>query len=185
MKDIDIINLYFARSESAISETDKKYGAYCNFIARNILYNEQDSEECVNDTYLRAWKAIPPERPQNFRTYLGKITRGLAINRYKMYSAEKRGGSAADIVLSELEDCIPSEVRTEDVVNEKLLIKAVEDFLRRQSDEKRNIFIRRYWYCSSIGDIAKDFSLSESKVASVLYRQRIKLKEYLEREEII
>ena len=185
MKDIDIIKLYFARSESAISETDKKYGAYCNVIARNILYNELDSEECVNDTYLRVWNSIPPKEPSNLRTYLGKITRGLAINRYKMYSAEKRGGSVTEIVISELEGCIPSAMRTEAVLDEKLLIKSIEVFLKRQSAEKRNIFIRRYWYCSSIGDIAKDFSMSESKVASVLYRQRIKLKEYLESEEII
>lgn len=185
MKDIDIIKLYFARSEKAIDETNIKYGAYCKCIANNILCNLQDSEECVNDTYLRAWNSIPPKSPSNLRTYLGRITRGLAINRYKMYSAEKRGGITADIVFSELEDCIPSEMRVEDALDEKLVIKAVEDFLRRQSTQKRNIFLRRYWYCSSIADIAKDFSLSESKVASILYRQRVKLKEHLEREEII
>ncbi len=185
MKDIDIIKLYFTRSEKAINETNSKYGAYCKCIANNILFNQQDSEECVNDTYLRAWNSIPPKEPTNLRTYLGKITRGLAINRYKMYSAEKRGGSTAEIIFSELEGCIPSEMRVEDTLDEKLLVKAVEDFLRRQSAEKRNIFLRRYWYCSSIADIAEDFSVSESKVTSILYRQRMKLKEHLEREEII
>ncbi|MBQ7295250.1 MAG: sigma-70 family RNA polymerase sigma factor [Clostridia bacterium] len=185
MKDIDIIKLYFARSEKAIDETDKKYGAYCICIAKNILFNNQDSEECVNDTYLRAWNSIPPKEPHNLRTYLGKITRGLAINRYKLYSAEKRGGSSAELVLSELEGCIPSGMSVEDTLDEKLLIKAVEDFLRRQSTEKRNIFLRRYWYCSSVSDIARDFSMSESKVTSLLYRQRHKLREHLEREEII
>ena len=185
MKDIDIIKLYFSRSEKAIEETDRKYGNYCSVIAENILYNKQDSEECVNDTYLKTWESVPPDKPQNFRTYLGKITRNLAINRYRMYSAQKRGGGTAEVVFSELEGCIPSGVRIEDSADEKLLIKAIEDFLRRQSTEKRNIFLRRYWYCSSISDIAKDFSLSESKVTSILYRQRLKLKEHLEREEII
>ncbi len=185
MKDIDIIKLYFDRSEKAIAETDKKYGSYCNLIADNILCNKQDSEECVNDTYLRAWNSIPPKEPQNLRTYLGKITRGLAINRYKRCSAEKRGGSSAELILSEIEGCIPSGINVEDTLDEKLLIKAIEDFLRRQSTEKRNIFLRRYWYCSSISDIAKDFSMSESKVTSLLYRQRLKLKEYLESEEMI
>ncbi len=185
MKDIDIIKLYFERTEKAISETEKKYGTYCTCIARNILYNEQDSQECVNDTYLRAWNSIPPKKPENLRTYLGKITRGLAINRYKLYSAEKRGGSTADIVFSELEGCIPSKMMVEDALDEKFLIKSIEDFLRRQSTEKRNMFIRRYWYCSSIAQIAEDFSVSESKVSSVLYRQRLKLKEHLEKEGII
>lgn len=185
MKDIDIIKLYFARSEKAIDETNVKYGAYCKCIAYNILCNQQDSEECVNDTYLRAWNSIPPKEPSNLRTYLGRITRGLAINRYKLYSAEKRGGSTADIVFSELEGCIPSQMRVEDSLDEKLLLKSIEDFLRRQSTEKRNIFLRRYWYCSSISDIARDFSVSESKVASILYRQRMKLKEHLESEELI
>lgn len=184
MKDIDIIKLYFDRSEKAIDETDKKYGSYCTSIADNILSNRQDSEECVNDTYLRAWNSIPPKEPLNLRTYLGKITRGLAINRYKLYSAEKRGGSSAELILSELEGCLPSGISVEDSLDEKLLIKAVEDFLRRQSTEKRNIFLRRYWYCQSIADIANDFYMSQSKVTSILYRQRLKLKEHLEKEGI-
>ena len=184
MKDIDIIKLYFARSQKAIEETDKKYGAYCNVIAQNILCNKQDSEECVNDTYLKTWDSIPPKEPQNLRTYLGKITRSVAINRYKMYSAEKRGGSNADVLLSELEGCIPSNITVEDTGDEKLLVTLLEEFLKAQSAVKRNIFIRRYWYCDSISQIAEDFSMSDSKVTSVLYRMRIKLKEYLEKEGI-
>ena len=184
MKDIDIIKLYFARSQKAIEETDKKYGAYCNTIARNILCNSQDSEECVNDTYLKTWNSVPPKRPENLRTYLGRITRSLAINRYKMYSAEKRGGKGVELLLSELEGCIPSNMTVEEAVDEKLLVTLLEEFLKRQSDTKRKIFLRRYWYCESIAQIAKDFSVSESKVASVLYRMRLKLKEYLEKEGI-
>lgn len=184
MKDIDIIKLYFERSEKAISETDSKYGAYCSCIAENILNNRQDSEECVSDTYLKTWNSIPPNKPSNLRTYLGRITRNLAINRYKMYSAEKRGGTAMAVVLSELEGCIPSALTVEDVLDEKLLIRALEDFLKHQSDMKRNIFLRRYWYCQSIADIANDFYMSQSKVTSILYRQRQKLKEHLEKEGI-
>ncbi len=184
MKDIDIIKLYFARSQKAIEETDKKYGAYCTVIAQNILCNKQDSEECVNDTYLKTWDTIPPKQPQNLRTYLGKITRSLAINRYKMYSAQKRDSSNVDILFSELEGCIPSKATVEEAVDEKLLVTLLEEFLKKQSDTKRNIFLRRYWYCESISQIAKDFSQSESKVTSVLYRMRLKLKEYLEKEGI-
>lgn len=185
MKDIHIIELYFARSESAIKETHKKYGSYCTYIADNILHNRQDSEECVNDTYLRAWGSIPPKSPQNLRTYLGKITRGLAINRYNLYSAEKRGGSSMDLILSELECCVPDKTSVDDAINEALLIKSIEAFLKRQSTQNRNVFLRRYWYCDAISQIAKDLSMSESKVTSILFRQRIKLKEYLEKEGIL
>lgn len=185
MDDKQIVDLYWERSETAISETAQKYGRYCHYIAFNVLHNDEDSEECVNDTYLRAWNSIPPKEPKNLRTYLGKITRGLAINRYKMQSAQKRGGTTADIILSELEGCIPSGLTVEDALDEKLLIKSIEDFLRRQSTHKRNIFLRRYWYCESISQIAEDFCVSESKVTSILYRQRIKLKEHLEKEGII
>lgn len=185
MKDDHIIELYFARSENAIKETDKKYGSYCAYIAENILHNSQDSEECVNDTYLRAWGSIPPKRPQSLRTYLGKITRGLAINRYKALCAKKRGGTSTDIVLSELEMCIPSTASVEGAIDEALLVKSIETFLKGQSTQNRNIFLRRYWYCDAISTIAEDFSMSESKVTSILFRQRVKLKEYLEKEGIL
>ena len=184
MKDIDIIKLYFERSEKAVSETDNKYGAYCLRIAENILGNKQDSEECLSDTYLKVWNSIPPNKPSNLRTYLGKITRNSAINRYRMYSAEKRGGKNADVVLSELEGCIPSALTVDDALDEKLLVRALENFLKNQSDTKRIIFLRRYWYCQSIADIADDFSMSKSKVTSILYRQRQKLKEHFEKEGI-
>lgn len=184
MKDIDIIRLYFSRSEKAIEETDKKYGSYCTVIADNILHSKQDSEECVNDTYLKVWESVPPNKPQNFRTYLGRITRNLAINRYKSYTAQKRGGCTVDAVLSELEGCIPSGVSVEKQMDENLLTALLEDFLGQQSDTKRSIFLRRYWYCETVSQIARDFSVSESKVASILYRMRLKLKEKLEKEGI-
>ncbi len=184
MKDIDIIRLYFSRSEKAIEETQRKYEGYCTAIADNILHSKQDSEECVNDTYLKVWETVPPRKPENFRTYLGRITRNLAINRYKSYTAQKRGGCTVDVVISELEGCIPSGASVEKQMDEKLIVALLEDFLKQQSDTKRSIFLRRYWYCEAISQIAEDFSVSESKVTSILYRMRLKLKEKLEKEGI-
>lgn len=184
MKDIDIIKLYFERSEKAISETVEKYGKYLFSIAKNILSNNQDSEECVSDTYMKAWNSMPPQIPQNLSTYLGRITRNNAINRYNLYSARKRGGSGFDAIFSELECCVPSDFSVDYIMDEKLLVELIEDFLNSVSDLKRNIFIRRYWYCDSISKIAEDFSVSESKVTSILYRMRLKLKEKLEKEGI-
>ena len=182
MNDIDIIKLYFDRSEKAISATAEKYGRYLMCIAENILSSHQDSEECVSDTYLKAWNSIPPAIPHKLRTYLGRITRNNAINRYNMKSAQKRSESAVDAVLGELENCIPSDFSVDCIMDEKLLVELIESFLYSQSSIRRNIFIRRYWYCDSIADIAKAFSVSESKVTSTLYRMRIKLKEKLEKE---
>jgi RNA polymerase sigma-70 factor (ECF subfamily) len=184
MKDIDIVKLYFERSEIAIGETIEKYGKYLFSIAKNILSNNQDSEECVSDTYMKAWNSIPPQVPQNLSTYLGRITRNNAINRYNLYSANKRGGNGFDAIFSELELCIPSDFSVDYVMDEKLLVELIDDFLNSVSDLKRNVFIRRYWYCESISKIAEDFSVSESKVTSILYRMRIKLREKLEKEGI-
>lgn len=185
MTDGDIIKLYFERSEKAIKETDTKYGNYCMTIAENILRSRPDSEECVNDTYLRAWNSIPPQMPQRLSAYLGKITRNLAINRYNKLSAKKRGGSETEVTLCELEHCLPSDNTTEREFDEKRLTKALEDFLKKQSKEKRRIFLLRYWYSFSIGEIAKELSQSESKVTSTLFRLRLKLKDYLEKEGIL
>lgn len=184
MKDIDIIKLYFARSEKAISITAEKYGRYLMRIAENILFSSQDCEECVSDTYLKAWNSIPPATPENLPTYLGKITRNNAINRYNMNTAQKRGKGNVDVIFSELESCIPSEFSVDYVVDEKHLIYLIEDFLKSQNKMKRIIFIRRYWYCEPISSIANDFSISENKVTSILYRMRLKLKEKLEKEGI-
>lgn len=184
MDDIDIIKLYLKRSEKAISKTSEKYGRYLMRIAENILSSYQDNEECVNDTYLKAWNSIPPKTPHNLRAYLGRITRNSAINLCKVHSAEKRGGSVADRIFSELEACIPSEFTVEKNIDEKFLVSLLEEFLKAQKETNRNIFVRRYWYCESVSQIAKDFSLKESTVTSMLYRMRQKLKEKLEKEGI-
>lgn len=185
MKDREIIELYWARQESAISATAEKYGGYCHVIALNILNNYPDAEECVNDTFLGAWNSIPPQRPENLSVYLGKITRNLALNRYKRNSAVKRGSGQLEIALSELENCIPDQTCVDKTVEEKLLAAAINRFLHTQSKIKRNIFVRRYWYLYSIKEIADAYEMSESKVKSVLFRMRYELKEHLVKEEVL
>ena len=184
MRDNEIIELYWNRDEAAIAATADTYGNYCYAIAYNILSNNEDAEECVNDTWLNAWKSIPPHRPSRLSTYLGKITRNLSLNRYKLLTAQKRGKGQAELALSELEGCIPTQGDLEQITDEMVLINAIEAFLRRQPRTQRNIFIGRYWYLYSIRDLAGAYHMSESKVVSLLYRVRNKLKLHLEKEEI-
>lgn len=185
MDDKRIIELYNERSESAISETANKYGKYCYYIAYHILYNKEDSEECVNDTYLRAWDTIPPQYPNKLSAFLGKITRNLALNRYKYYVREKRGFGQTSLVLEELQECVPASNSTEQAIEEILLVEALNRFLYALPIEKRMMFLRRYWYMSSIQEIADDFGYSESKVKMTLLRIRNKLKLVLEKEGIV
>jgi len=185
MDDRRIIELYNERSEAAISETADKYGKYCHYVAYNILFNEQDSEECVNDTWFRAWNTIPPQQPNRLSTFLGKITRNLALDKYKYYNREKRGGGQTALVLDELNECLPASESTEQTVNGRLLIEVLNDFLRSLPAEKRQMFVRRYWYLSSISEIAKDYDISESNTKVILLRIRSKLKKVLEKEGIV
>ena len=185
MDDRQIIALYNERSEAALSETATKYGKYCRTIAYNILLNEEDSEECVNDTWLRAWEAIPPQCPERLSAFLGKITRNLALNRYKHNNREKRGGGQTLLVLEELAECVSGADSTEEAAAEALLVDVLNRFLEGLPAEKRKIFMRRYWYMSSVKEIAEDFGLSESKVKMTLLRLRNKLKQTLEKEGII
>ena len=185
MDDKQILELYSERSETAISETADKYGKYCHYIAYNILYNIQDSEECVNDTYLKAWQTIPPQYPSKLSTYLGKITRNLALNRYKYYNRQKRGEGQTELVLDELLECVPAAESTEQAVEEKILVEVLNRFLDDLPEEKMKIFMRRYWYMSPIKEIADDLEMGESKVKMILSRSRSKLKQILEKEGII
>ena len=185
MDDKQIIELFHERSETAISETANKYGKYCYTIAYHVLYNVEDSEECVNDTYLRAWNAIPPQYPEKLSAFLGKITRNLALNKYKYYLREKRGNGKNELVIDELNECIPASHSTEEAVEETLLVEVLNQFLYSLPKHKRNIFLRRYWYLSSIQEIAKDYGFSESKVKMILLRTRNKLKQFLEKEGIV
>lgn len=185
MEDHEIIELYWLRSETAISATDKKYGKYCHTISYNILHNSEDSAECVNDTYLQAWKSMPPKRPEKLSAYLGKIVRNLSLNRFRRYAAEKRGFGQTELVLSELEECIPSAHGVEQSFDDALLVEAINRFLHEQPEQKRNIFIHRYWYMHPIRKIAGSFGMSESKTTSLLFRMRNELKAQLEKEGIV
>lgn len=184
MEDKQIVDLYWARSEKAISETEIKYGRYCYYIAHNILHNHEDSEECVNDTYLKAWKAMPDQRPSKLSAFLGKITRNLSLNRWELYNAEKRGSGQIPLALDELHACIPSSDHVEQMVDDLALAEIFNRFLATLSKEKRVIFMRRYWYLSSIAEIAAEYSISESKVKMSLLRSRNALRRVLEEEGI-
>ncbi len=184
MKDSEIIDLYWQRNETAISETSAKYGAYCRTVSRNILANDEDAEECVNDTWLGAWDSMPPHRPDDLAAFLGKITRNLSLNRLKRYSAQKRGGSQTELALSELEECIPAPAETDRLASDEAITEAVNSFLHAQPEQKRNIFIRRYWYLYSVRDVAAAYGISESKAASILFRMRAQLRKHLEKEGI-
>lgn len=185
MEDKEIVDLYWARSEKAITQTDVKYGKYCRYISFNILKNKEDSEECVNDTYLKAWESMPPTRPSILSAFLGKITRNLSLDRYRFGNAKKRGGGQVTYVIEELEECIPSSDNTEKIVDEMVLTKTLNRFLSELDEEKRKIFMRRYWYMSSVKDIASDYELTVSKVKMVLLRVRNDLKELLEKEGVM
>ena len=179
MDDIRIVQLYWDRDQKAITETATKYGNYCTFIAKNILGNNEDAEECVNDTYMKAWDAMPPHRPAMLATFLGKITRNVSFNRYKHNNADKRGRGEISIVLDELSECISGKNNIEQEIEYKELVKAIDSFLDTLSLEKRSIFICRYWYTDSIAEIAKQFNMRENTVSMILSRIRTKLQKYL------
>ena len=184
MTDTQIIALYWARSEEAIAATASAYGGYCTAIAWNILHNQEDSEECVSDTWHRAWQSMPPERPNPLRVWLGKITRNLALDRWRAGRAEKRGGGQMDVLLSELEGCLPDWNTPEKQVEDWEIAKSISVWLRTQSQSVRLIFVRRYWYGDSVSDIANALNMGEGAVKSALFRARNGLKAYLEREGI-
>jgi len=181
LEDIQIIDLYWNRDPSAITETEVKYGAYCMKIANNILENGSDAEECVNDTYLRTWETIPPQRPEVFPPFLGKIVRNIALDRYRYHHAQKRFGKM-DAMLSELEDCIPEGDTTAEHLEAKIVSAVINRYLAGLSKEKRMIFVRRYWYAQPIREIAKSFCMNEGQVKSILFRLRSGLKAALEKE---
>lgn len=185
MDDTKIIDLYWMRSESAISETAKKYGVYCRSIAFRILHNDQDSEECVNDTWLGAWNTIPPKRPSVLSTFLGRITRNLSINRYKQYSTEKRGSGEMTLALEELQDCVPNQEGVEAVLDDMVLSDALSRFIRSLPQEPQKFFVQRYWYLCSIREIANNCGASMSKVKMSLFRSRQDLQTFLQKEGIV
>lgn len=182
MTDAEIIELYWMRSESAITRTAVRYGMFCMKISMNILSNKEDAEECVNDTYLRTWNALPPERPNSLSAFLGRITRNLSLDKYKARKAQKRGEGETALLLSELDELIPSGSNVENAVDESVLGELIDNFLSGIGKDDRIVFVRRYWYGDSISDITQRFKVSESKIKTGLFRTRQKLKDYLEKE---
>ncbi|MEK5240309.1 sigma-70 family RNA polymerase sigma factor [Paenibacillus sp. FSL L8-0470] len=181
MEDQGIVRLYLQRSQQAIIETKNKYGAYCRVIARNTLSSYSDIEECENDTYLGAWNAIPPNMPRKFPVFLGRITRNIALDKHGYNSAKKRNREF-EVILTELEECLasPETVETEYEAGE--IANLINQFLYALDEQARNLFIGRYWYSYSIKDLSKSFNMSSSKVKSILFRLRNKLKVHLEKE---
>lgn len=182
MEDTQIINLYFARDEQAIKETDTKYGGYCYSIAYNILTNQEDAEESVSDTYLSAWNAMPPRRPPALAVFLGKITRHISIDRWRKYRAFKRGEGQIEIALDELSECVSGAESAEDHAIRKELLDSINSFLAELSDIERSLFLCRYWYLDSTEQIAEKSGFSVSKVKSMLFRIRKRLNTHLEKE---
>ena len=182
MEDAHIIELYWRREQSAIAETADKYGAFLLGIAWNILRSHGDAEECVNDTYLRTWNAIPPARPTAFRAWLGCIARNLSLDRWKLMQAEKRGGGETALLLGELDQCVPARSGVENTLEDREVAAIISAFLRRLPRESRVIFLRRYWYGDSLTDIARWLNCGEGKVKSSLFRTRKALRTCLEKE---
>lgn len=182
MEDEKIVSLYWHRDEAAIRETEIKYDRYLQKIAYNILANHEDSRESVNDTYLAAWKSIPPQKPSVLSTYLAKLTRRISIDLFRRRTRQKRLSGEYAISLEELGDCVSGGNTTEEIVSVKLLADAIGIYLRTQPAEVRNAFIARYYFLDPVKEVAKNCGMTESKCKTVLYRARLGLKEYLEKE---
>lgn len=185
MDDAKIIDLYFRRSESAVAETDAKYGGYCYSIAYNILTNNEDAEESVNDTYLAAWNAMPPHRPQMLSTFLGKITRNLSLDRWRNRHRDKRGGGQLPLALEELGECADGAEPLDDVLSKKELARCVNRFVSALPEPERSVFVCRYWYFDSLKEVAAHFGYTESKTATMLMRTRKKLRKKLQKEGLL
>jgi len=181
MEDVQIIDLYWQRSESAIAETDKKYGRFCHKLAMNILHSFQDSEECVSDTYGKCWNTMPPQRPMSLRAYLGTIVRNLSISRYRAGHAQKRFGGA-EVLLSELSDCVPAADNVQRTVEAGELSELISRWLRGLSGEDRALFIRRYWAGDAVKDLAGELGVRPNALTKRLLRLREDLRKSLERE---
>lgn len=182
MDDSKIIDLYWARSQQAIAESEQKYGAYCRTVARNILDRVEDAEECVNDTWLRAWNTIPPQRPSFLQAFFGKLTRNLSLDRWRRDRAQKRGGSQMELALEELEECLATRDRVDEALDAQTTAELISEFVRQLPKQDRLLFVRRYWYLDNIQTLAKTFGMGQSQVKTRLHRIRQRLKIQLEKE---
>ncbi len=184
MEDTKIIDRYWARAEKAQSETADKYGSYCRTVALRVLRDHRDSEECVNDTWLGAWNAMPPQRPAVLSTFLGRITRNLALDRWRQTHAKKRGGGEVTVALEELQECVPAPDGVESALDDMALADALNRFLLSLSPEAQRFFVQRYWCLCSIREIANSCGVGAGKVKMSLHRSRQALQKFLEKEGI-
>ena len=182
MDDRQIVDLFWQRREDALVHTRARYGAYCGSIAQRILGNTEDAEECVNDTWLQAWNAIPPAKPAHLRLFLGRITRNLAINAAKKQKAEKRGGGQVTLALEELAECLPAADDVQDDIQQKALERAIRQFLNTLPPRDCTVFLYRYFYMEPPVAIAKRIGIRENHVLLILSRTRAKLREFLQKE---
>ena len=181
MLDFKIIELYWDRDESAITESERQYGAYCRRIAMNILSCLEDAEECVSDTWYRSWENIPPQRPNSLAAFFGKIVRNLSISRYRASRAQKRFGGIT-VLLSELDDCVPAHSSTEQDMEGNLLTEVIDNWLTRLSEDDRVLFVRRYWFGDAVNTLAKECGSTQNQMAQRMLRLRKSLKSALEQE---
>ena len=182
MDDTQIVALYWARDEAALAESEQKYGGYCRAIALGILESREDAAECVNDTWLRAWEAMPPRRPSRLDTFLGKLTRNLSLDRWRALRAQKRGGGQTQLALNELEECLPDRHGPDEALEAKETAALISGFLRRQSELDRALFVRRYFHLESLQSLEERFHLSTGQVKSRLHRIRGRLRRELAQE---
>ena len=185
MNDSEILDLYWDRKEQAITETQNSYGRYCYGIAYHILHDKEDSDECVNDTWLRTWNSIPPNRPGNLALFLGTITRNLSFDKWKTKKALKRGNGVMEYALDELMECVPAKNTTEDTVETEELKRMINAFLHTLPERECNVFLRRYWYVEGYAEIARRYQMKLNTVKTSLFRTRAKLREYLEQEGVV
>ena len=185
MEDAAIVDLYWQRSDQAIPETDRKYGRYCHTIAYNLCTDHEDAEECVNDTWFRAWNLMPTERPSVLSAFLGAISRNLALDRYRRRTRKKRGSGETVLALDELGDCIPAHDSVERQIEEQELQQAIDAFLSTLSVPERKIFVARYWFVAPVKEIAARLDCSPGKVKTTLYRLRGRLRTYLQEEGLV
>lgn len=182
MEDAAIVELFWQRQEQALDITAVQYGGYCMQIARRILGNEQDAEECVSDVYQAAWDSIPPNRPENLRAYLGKLVRRISMKRWRSMDTQKRGGGEIALSLEELQDCIPDGMDLEAVLRAKDLVRILNRFLESLPKQERQVFVLRYWHGCSVREIRSACGFSKSKVETMLFRTRKKLRQQLWKE---
>ena len=185
MDDRELVERYWRRDEDAIADTEAKFGAYCRAIARGVLGNDADAEECCNDVWAAAWNAMPPQRPNDLRAFLARIARNLALKRLRALTAEKRGGGETALALEELEEIIPAGTTLDEEIEARELARKLDEFLGTLGVTERRVFLCRYWYFDSVRDVAKRFGMGESRVKMMCKRTRDKLRLFLRKEDLL